>query len=89
MRIFTCLPRRFIGPNASFQLAIPEAGFNPDYSTAKLLYTDMSVKHPGASGPTTWNIAFNSTLSHVQISTSSQANLGPNSQSFFFYVMGI
>jgi hypothetical protein len=50
------------GPNASFQLAIFEGGFNPDYSTAKLLYTDMTVKHPGAGGPTTWNIVFGSNI---------------------------
>jgi hypothetical protein len=77
------------GPNASFQLAIPEGGFNPNYSTAKLLYTDMAVKNPGAGGPTTWSIVFGSTLSYVQISTSNQANLGPSGQSFFFYVVGM
>jgi hypothetical protein len=73
--------------NASFDIPIPEGAFNADYNSVKLLYTDISVKHPGAGTNTTWNISFNSTLSHVHISA--QSSVTPMGQSFFFYVMGI
>jgi hypothetical protein len=74
-------------PNASFQLTILNNGFDPNYSSVKLLYTDMTAKHPGFSGLTTWSIVFGSTLTYFQISTS--GTFGPNGQSFFFYIMGI
>jgi hypothetical protein len=67
-------------PNAGFQLAIPDNGFNPNYSSAKLLYTGMTVRHPGFSGLTTWNIVFGSSLTYVQFSTS--GTVSPNGQSF-------
>jgi hypothetical protein len=73
--------------NASFQLTIPDNGFGPNYSSVKLLYTDMTSRHPGFSGLTTWNIVFGSSLTYVQISTS--GTVSPNGQSFFYYVMGI
>jgi hypothetical protein len=74
--------------DASFQLAIPDGGFNPNYGSVKLLYTQMTATQPGAGGVTTWDIVFGSTLAYVQISTSLGA-FAPNGQSFFFYVMGI
>jgi hypothetical protein len=73
--------------NASFDIPIREGGFNADYNSVKLLYTDISVKHPGAGTNTTWNISFNSTLSHVHIST--QSSVTPMGHSFFFYITGI
>jgi hypothetical protein len=73
--------------NASFQLTIPDGGFDSNYGSVKLLYTQMTAKHPGAGGNTTWDIVFGSTLAYVQISTS--GTFAPNGQSFFFYVMGI
>jgi hypothetical protein len=76
-------------PNVSFQLTIPDNGFDPNYSSVKLLYTNMTAKHPGATGLTTWSIVFGSTLTYVQISTSSSGTFSPNGQSFFFYLMGI
>jgi hypothetical protein len=73
--------------NVSFDIPIPEGGFDANYNSVKLLYTDFTVTNPGAGSNTTWSISFNSTLSHVHISA--QTSVTPMGQSFFFYVMGI
>jgi hypothetical protein len=74
--------------NASFQLAIPDKGFNPNYMVFKILYTIMSVTNPGSPGSNTWTFRVTgANFDYVQISTSTTFN--PNGQSFFFYVMGI
>jgi hypothetical protein len=73
--------------SASFQLAIPNNGFNPNYMVFKALYTSMSVTNRGAPGSNTWNFTITeANFDFVQISTSTTFN--PNGQSFF-YVMGI
>jgi hypothetical protein len=73
--------------NVSFDIPIPEGGFNANYLTGKFLYTDLTATHPGAGSNTTWSISFNSTFSRVHISA--QTSVTPMSHSFFFYVTGI
>jgi hypothetical protein len=74
-------------PNASFQLTIPDGGFDPNYSSVTPLNTSMTVKNPGAPGTTTWNFAIDPTFTLVQISTA--GNFNPNNQRFFFIFTGI
>jgi hypothetical protein len=47
----------------------------------------MTVKHPGAPGTTSWNLAIDATFTYVQISTS--GTFAPNNQRFFFIFSGI
>jgi hypothetical protein len=73
--------------NVSFDIPIPEGGFNSNYHSVRFLYTDITVTHPGAGTNTIWNISLDSTLTHVHISA--QTSVTPMGQSFFFYVTGI
>jgi hypothetical protein len=74
--------------NASFSLAIPDGGFNPNYKTFKLFYTSMQATNPSAPGSNTWNFNISGVnFDFVDISTSTAFN--PNGQSFFLYIMGI
>jgi hypothetical protein len=73
--------------SASFQLAIPDGGFNPSYMSFTTLYTSMQVTFPGARGSNTWNITVTGNSDHVQLSTSTTFTM--SQESFFFYVMGI
>jgi hypothetical protein len=73
--------------NVSFDIPIPEGGFNANYHCVRFLYTDITVTNPGAGTNTVWNISLNSTLTHIRISA--QTSVTPMGQSFFFYVTGI
>jgi hypothetical protein len=75
------------GNGGSFQLAIPEGGFDSRYQTFTTLYSSMQVTFPGAPGSNTWNFTVAGNFDRVQCSTSTTYPI--NSESFFFYVMGI
>jgi hypothetical protein len=68
--------------NASFSLAIPDGGFNPNYMVFKALYKSMSVTNSDAPGSNTWSFTVTgANFDYVQISTST--TFSPNGQSFF------
>jgi hypothetical protein len=85
--LLVCRTVSTTGNGGSFQLAIPDGGFNPNYQVQTTLYSSMQVTFPGAPGSNTWNFTITSNSDRVQCSTSTTYPI--NSESFFFYVMGI
>ena len=75
------------GNGGTFQLNIPEGGFDSRYQTFTTLYSSMQVTFPGAPGSNTWNFTVAGNFDRVQCSTSTTYPI--NSENFFFYVMGI
>jgi hypothetical protein len=73
---------------ASFDLPIPEGPFAAEYRSARFLYNTFPTRHPGDNADVPWDISFNTTYSHVHISTDASPT-APVGHSFFFYVMGI
>jgi hypothetical protein len=73
--------------NASFQLAIPDGGFNPNYLTFVTLYTSIQATFPSAPGTNMWTITISGNSNVVQLSIFTTFNV--NGESFFFYVIGI